>query len=172
MKLIDFINVYDNIITSFVCDLILKEYQNSNEWNYNNDIQSIFLTDENTIKNNLLHRSEIDKLIQCSIFRINSELMKKYNFDWRMYPKSDSGYTLIKQGNNNFYRTNFFNSKYFCFISLNDDYCGGEYSFFDGEIKINLKKGSAIIFPSNFLYNYKILPVTFGFNHFIFTSLL
>ena len=54
-----------------------------------------------------------------------------------------------------------------CIINLNDEYKGGELSFFDNQkkneiLKINLKKGSAVFFPSNFLYPHKINPVLEG----------
>ena len=44
---------------------------------------------------------------------------------------------------------------------LNDDYEGGELSFF-GDKKIDIKKGDLLIFPSNFLYPHEVTPVTKG----------
>ena len=45
-------------------------------------------------------------------------------------------------------------------IMLNDDYDGGEFVVADKEIKP--KKGSSIIFPSNFMYPHEAKPVTKG----------
>jgi predicted 2-oxoglutarate/Fe(II)-dependent dioxygenase YbiX len=45
--------------------------------------------------------------------------------------------------------------------SLNDDYEGGELVFWESEA-IHLKAGSIMIFPSNFMYPHKVMPVTKG----------
>lgn len=44
---------------------------------------------------------------------------------------------------------------------LNDNYEGGELIFWEQE-KIELKAGSIMIFPSNFMYPHKVMPVTKG----------
>jgi len=44
---------------------------------------------------------------------------------------------------------------------LNDDYEGGELIFWD-ETEIELKSGSLLIFPSNFLYPHEVKPVKKG----------
>ena len=44
---------------------------------------------------------------------------------------------------------------------LNDDYEGGDLIMWDEE-KIDLKGGSLLIFPSNFLYPHEVKPVTKG----------
>ena len=44
---------------------------------------------------------------------------------------------------------------------LNDDYEGGELIMFEDK-KIDTKKGDLLIFPSNFLYPHKVVPVTKG----------
>ena len=54
-------------------------------------------------------------------------------------------------------------------INLNDDYDGGEFAFFDRKLKHKIKKGSAIVFPSNFMYPHEILPVTKGTRYSIIT---
>jgi predicted 2-oxoglutarate/Fe(II)-dependent dioxygenase YbiX len=45
---------------------------------------------------------------------------------------------------------------------LNDDFKGGEFLMFDNEVKIELKQGDIIIFPSIFLYPHRVAPVTEG----------
>lgn len=44
---------------------------------------------------------------------------------------------------------------------LNNDYEGGELVMWENEI-IELKAGDVMVFPSNFLYPHKVLPVTKG----------
>lgn len=47
---------------------------------------------------------------------------------------------------------------------LNDEYTGGEFEMFD-DTKIKLKTGDLLLFPSNFLYPHRVLPVTKGVRH-------
>jgi Rps23 Pro-64 3,4-dihydroxylase Tpa1-like proline 4-hydroxylase len=54
-----------------------------------------------------------------------------------------------------------------CIINLNDNYKGGELSFFDNYsnkeiLQCALKKGSVVFFPSNFMYPHKINPIKKG----------
>jgi predicted 2-oxoglutarate/Fe(II)-dependent dioxygenase YbiX len=44
---------------------------------------------------------------------------------------------------------------------LNDDYTGGEFMMF-GDLKLDLKAGDIVVFPSNFLYPHKVNPVLSG----------
>ena len=44
---------------------------------------------------------------------------------------------------------------------LNDDYEGGDFIMFD-DMKINLKKGDVLIFPSAFMYRHRVETVTKG----------
>jgi hypothetical protein len=47
-------------------------------------------------------------------------------------------------------------------INLNDDYEGGEFRFFDGQEKLNLSAGEAMIFPGEPLWIHGTEPVTKG----------
>ncbi len=47
---------------------------------------------------------------------------------------------------------------------LNDDYEGGELVMFDDSF-IKMDKGDIVVFPSNFLFPHRVLPVTFGTRH-------
>ena len=49
------------------------------------------------------------------------------------------------------------------------DYDGGEFAFFDRELQYKLKKGSAITFPSNYMFPHEIMPVTSGTRYSIIT---
>jgi predicted 2-oxoglutarate/Fe(II)-dependent dioxygenase YbiX len=46
-------------------------------------------------------------------------------------------------------------------LMLNDDFDGGEFIMFDDK-EIKMKEGTAVIFPSNFLYPHFVKPVTRG----------
>ena len=49
-----------------------------------------------------------------------------------------------------------------CSIILNDDYDGGDFSFFNGEYIIPKKTGAINIFPSNFCFPHAVTPVSNG----------
>ena len=54
-------------------------------------------------------------------------------------------------------------------FNINDDYEGGEFSFFNRELKFKPKRGSVLMFPSNFMYPHEIIPVTQGVRYSIIT---
>jgi len=56
-----------------------------------------------------------------------------------------------------------------CSFLLNDDYEGGNFSFFNKEYILEKKTGSAIVFPSNFCFPHAVLPVTKGDRHAVIT---
>jgi hypothetical protein len=47
-------------------------------------------------------------------------------------------------------------------LTLNENFTGGELSFFNGQYIIQPKKNQLVIFPANFIFNYEILPITSG----------
>ena len=47
-------------------------------------------------------------------------------------------------------------------INLNDDYEGGEFRFFGGQVKLNLSAGEAMLFPAEPLWIHGTEPVTKG----------
>lgn len=49
-----------------------------------------------------------------------------------------------------------------CTLNLNEDYEGGSLTFFNGQIKENLKTGDAIIFPAEPIWIHGTEPVTKG----------
>ena len=51
-----------------------------------------------------------------------------------------------------------------CLGLLNDDYEGGEFFILD-DLKIELKKGDLLIFPSNFMYPHRVEPVLSGIRY-------
>ena len=56
-----------------------------------------------------------------------------------------------------------------CSLILNDDYRGGDFSFFEGEYIIPKKAHSAIVFPSNFCFPHAVTTVVQGDRHVIIT---
>lgn len=79
----------------------------------------------------------------------------------------DTGYALLRYEEGGFYVDHVDSSyKHQRLISLsitfNDDYEGGDFSFFEGEHVLKTKPGSALMFPSNFMYPHSVTPITRG----------
>lgn len=177
----DYIVVLENIISDELCDEILDEYCNDDKWTnttigsgLNRDIRrcdAINMSDPFIIEQNQNKRKKIDdKLFVCA-----SNAIQKYN-DKFIESKIDidSGYTLLRYQEGEFYlqHTDHFLQvprTVSCSFALNDNFEGGEFCFFNRELTYNLPKGSAIMFPSNFLYPHEIMPVKRRVRHSIIT---
>lgn len=177
----DYILVLDNVVPTSLCTEILKEYEASANWvntttgsGLNREIRrcdAINMTDVNVIQSNQMIRKAIDsKLYACAALAI-----RQYN---QKFPfakiEGDSGYTLLRYQENEFYKQHvdhFLQQPRVvsCSFALNDEYEGGEWCFFDRQVIKRVPVGSAIMFPSNFLYPHEILPVTKGVRYSIIT---
>lgn len=175
-KLEDYIHVFDDILTAENCNLILNEYINSNEWTSTlignegivdktiRNCDQIFLTDEEIIRKNYDIRKKIDQIL----FESHMKCVEKYS-EIHPYFKIDidTGYQLLRYEEGGFYSQHVDSFKQqqrsiSCSIQLNEDYDGGEFAFFDREIIIRALTGSAIVFPSNFMYPHEVMPVLRG----------
>jgi hypothetical protein len=178
----DYIVVFDDVITYALCDAIIKEFSNEEEWKKTEvgggeikpeirSAETIVLSYPYVIDKNPKVRGKLDKYV----FSSAGFAIKKYNekfIDCRI--QEDSGYELLRYKEGQFYtqHTDSFKARpraVSCSFILNDDYEGGEFAFFDRELKYNLKKGSCIMFPSNFMYPHEIMPVTSGTRYSIIT---
>jgi predicted 2-oxoglutarate/Fe(II)-dependent dioxygenase YbiX len=160
----------------------LNEFSNPAEWNptyigngaINRNIRntdSIVISQPNVININPNIRKQLDD----ELFKCAAEAIQKYN---NMFPhamiEQDSGYELLRYNEGQFYtqHTDSFMKQpraVSCSFAINDDYEGGEFAFWDKEKKITLKKGSVLMFPSNFMYPHEIMPVTKGTRYSIIT---
>ena len=184
-ELKDYILVLDDIISEELCDNILKEYKDSDQWInttigkniVNREIRnctSIGISLNSTIEKNKNIRKKIDD----DVFKCAKNSIEKYNEKFKQaHISKDSGYDLLKYERGEFY-TQHVDSftdiprTISCSFILNNNFKGGEFSFFDNKIIYPLKKGSAIMFPSNFLYPHSVLPVINGTRYSIVTWFL
>jgi predicted 2-oxoglutarate/Fe(II)-dependent dioxygenase YbiX len=178
----EYIKIFYNVVPDETCDLILDEYISSNDWvesrtgdgNINKQIRNcdiISISQANTILKNPETRQKIDHLL----FNSSGEALKKYI---ELFPhcevNTDSGYDLLKYDVGGYYslHTDSFKDiprSVSCSFNLNDDYDGGEFAFFDKELVIRAPKGSAIVFPSNFMYPHEIMEVKNGTRYSVVT---
>jgi predicted 2-oxoglutarate/Fe(II)-dependent dioxygenase YbiX len=183
-KLEDFVQVFDDILSKEDCNIILNEYQSSSEWtdtttgggldkNVRNCME-IPISQNYIIEKNFDVRKNIDTVV----FEAVKKVIDNYS---ALVPTFvigiDTGYQLLQYNEGEFYiqHTDSFKEQQrslSCSIQLNEDYEGGEFAFFDKEMMIRTKPGSAIVFPSNFMYPHEIMPVIKGTRYSIITWLV
>jgi len=181
-KLEDYIYVVKNALSLNLCDDILSEFKNSDEWqdtivgsgNVEKNIrncETIVISFPHVIQKNRELRHKLDN----AIFDGAAKCIQEYN---NKFPhcriEEDSGYELLKYPKGCFYvqHVDSFKARpraVSCSFILNKDFEGGEFAFFDRELKYKLEKGDAIMFPSNFMYPHEIMPVTKGTRYSIIT---
>lgn len=175
-KLQDYILTVPNVLTDSLCKKIVKELKSS-IWK----TQSFYSNRERTYEPNSSRDSEetSDQIpsyqyIKDGIWKtIHKYIVEEFNFPWfpgwegfslpyfNRYHKNQ----LMKEHCDHIHSV--FDGKrrgiptLSIIGSLNNNYEGGELIMFqDKEYKI--KAGEILIFPSNFLYPHKVLPVTKG----------
>lgn len=185
--LANYIIIIDDVLPDSLADQILVEYKESNDWvkgtTYNlsdyRNCETIGISFEQVINKNLNVRADIDEMF----FNVAAKALIKYNekvppiLSNSYFAQKDTGYELLKYEVGGFYKqhtdsANIGNTPHrilSCSFALNDEYEGGEFAFFDRELKYKLKKGSCIMFPSNFMYPHEIMPVTSSTRYSIIT---
>lgn len=181
----DFVKVFDNAISLELCDRLISEYKDDENWKsaavgdgvINDSIRkvnSVKIDDPYVIYKNFEKRQKICFDMSESMF---FAIQRYRNIAPSMNAQANSGYELLKYETGDFYKEHtdsFVTSPRHvsCSFHLNDDYEGGEFAFLNREFKIKAKKGSLIMFPSNFMFPHEILPVTSGTRFSIITWII
>jgi predicted 2-oxoglutarate/Fe(II)-dependent dioxygenase YbiX len=173
-KIENYIKVYKNFIDKPTCEKIINEI-NQASWKQHTFYNHI----ENTI-NNVSGDKELDVCFDETNLR--DLLRQKTNEAITLYITTINGRPTIKQFSGirfNRYQKGQIMAKHFDHIQslfdgerkgipilsivglLNDNYKGGEFVMFD-DMKIDLKQGDVMIFPSCFLYPHKVKEVIDG----------
>jgi Rps23 Pro-64 3,4-dihydroxylase Tpa1-like proline 4-hydroxylase len=169
-------------MTHALCDAILEEFSNEEEWEKTvvgdgaireniRSAETVVISYPHVIEKNPKVRQKLDKYVFASAGLV----IKKYNEKFSLCRiEEDSGYELLRYKEGQFYTQHTDSCKarpraVSCSFALNDDYEGGEWSFFDREMVIKAPKGSAVLFPSNFIYPHEIMPVTKGVRYSVIT---
>ena len=174
-KLQDYVLTIPNVLTDSLCEKIIKELEVCN-WKthifyYHRDGTSKL---QGKDPDNTFDKTPSSQLLQEVVWKaIHKYILEEFNFPWF---ESWEGFSLPKF---NRYHENTLMKEHCDHIhslfegkrrgipilsligSLNNNYEGGELIMFqDKEYKI--KAGEILIFPSNFLYPHKVMPVTKG----------
>ena len=178
-----YVKVFYDVVPEDLCDAIIEEYSNSNEWKLAEtagglqteirNVDEIGISDDVTIGDSALRRELDDRL-----FKSVESVSKKYQEEFKHYSINvDTGYQLLRYKEGQFYtqHTDSFATQQrslSCSLILNDDYEGGEFCFWDGTMMHRPPKGAALVFPSNFMYPHEIRKVTKGERYSIITWLV
>ena len=184
MNLEHFIHIENNAIPNDFCKQIIEEYDDPDDWkpgtindyevNEYRKCEVVYLSQDETLERNLKTRKKIDQKLYKIINDLLEKYLKKYDSLGYVQIKEDTGYMLLRYKTGDYVKKHVDTSSdqhrtLSCSLILNDDYQGGEISFFDGEVKPNLKKGDLLIFPSSFTYPHEVLPVKSGTRYSIIT---
>jgi hypothetical protein len=187
-QLQDFIFIVRDALPTELRTKILQEYANSDEWNPApvgdnkdvtkeiRDVDAIAISEPTMIERN----SALRKTIDAELFTCASSVLSKYAENYKDFTEvnveKDEGYTLLRYQTTQFYAEHTDAAGYIpfqravsCSFAVNDDYEGGEWSFFGGTYTQRLNAGDAILFPSNFLFPHSIRPVVSGVRYSIVT---
>lgn len=191
-KVSDYIHIIEDVFNEEECRFILDEYtkkENEHEWHAARvgttddgmgmldkkarNVDEISLSSMETKGLNPDIRTRIDELIYTKV----NHLIYMYKEKFPLIDISqDTGYMLLRYHKDQHYVQHVDDFKeaprvITCSIQLNDEFEGGQFAFFDRDITINQRKGTAILFPSNFMYPHEVIPVTKGTRYAIVTWL-
>ena len=167
------IKIVDNAVPIELCERIIAEYHSSGEWvepiiggivdRQFRNCAAIGLSGKDTIGKNPDVRAALD----AELFRCASKAISAYAQYVPVSIGSDSGYDLLKYDEGGFYKTHIDSAgsvgrMVSCSFALNDDFDGGKWSFFNGEVVLDVPRGAAVMFPSNFLFPHEIQTVVKG----------
>jgi len=181
-RLTNYIVVIENAVPSFFCDEIVNYYKFSDEWNNakigvvskeNGEAVPVVSKDKRKCAEILLTESIFEK----PLFNISKNCLEQYVAkypDVRSTVARGEAFSILKYKPDGFYTEHIDAAPLMprvlsLSLVLNDSFTGGEFSFFGGKYKVSLKKGSAIMFPSNFMYPHAVLPVKKGVRYSIVT---
>lgn len=175
LKYSDVIYIIKNYLTEKECEQLIEEYE-SNKYSFYQEDSTNYITNSNdtakssivsltpgTNNYNLVHdRSEkfITKWIEHldsyeSFFTEILKLNLNYANNYRILKYETGGYIHPHIDWTHFTHASLT-------FNLNDDYEGGEFSFFNGKNSFKLGVGDAIIFPADFFWVHEVKPILSG----------
>jgi alkylated DNA repair dioxygenase AlkB len=173
----------EDIVPATLCDAILDEYEKASEWEQStigpDGVQAPEIRGAMAIPMSLEHiilkNPDIRMALDQQVYECASQAIHRYH---ERFPEcaiaKDTGYQLLKYTAGTGYarHTDDFYSEprvVSCSFCLNDEYTGGEFNMTDQGLSFKQKKGSALLFPSNFMYPHEVAKVTSGTRYSIVT---
>lgn len=178
----DHIKVFEHVIPKKLCGKIISTTKNSQIWSPTvvgkRAIVDKFIRNVDVIsisKKNLQDQYPILRELDEELLKCSANAIKHYKSNFKLLEISnDTGYDLLRYSEGCFYKEHVDSflqrpRTISCSFILNDDYEGGEFAFFNREMQIKPSTGSALMFPSNFMYPHEVMPVTSGNRYSIIT---
>jgi predicted 2-oxoglutarate/Fe(II)-dependent dioxygenase YbiX len=174
MKLKDYIICINDILDKDLCKNIIDSSEDLT-FNKAGTTGRVFKNYRNC------YRRQLDKKFDSEIYKAVEKILLKYSkiHPWFLQTGStmeDTGYSYLlyigsEKGEYKEHvdHVDLHPRVLSCSFILNDNYDGGNFSFFNGEYVIEKKLGSAVIFPSNFCFPHAVTPVTNGDRHAVVT---
>ena len=181
--ILDYIEYYPDIVDSKLCNTITKHFDKNADWKTSTfsthdknsgtskvNMQEYWITKKDTYAEHL--RTAFVKTI--SNYTQTHTIIKPQEFtNFRINRYSTGGF--MKKHIDNIHHSH--GQKYgyphlTSLIFLNDDYEGGDFILCDGKFVAPKQQGSAVVFPSNFMYPHEVKEVTSGNRYSIMTWLL
>lgn len=181
-----YVLVLEDVLSSDFCDQLMAEFANSEEWKFarvggqgeiNRDIRHVDVI-ELSQRSILQKNAKVRGAIEQTLFGAAFKTVRQYQ---RFFPfcriVEGQAFELLRYNQGGFYRTHTDSFKKVprslsCSFALNDDFSGGEWSFFCGDYIVRPPKGSAVLFPSNFMFPHEIFEVTQGTRYSVITWMI
>jgi predicted 2-oxoglutarate/Fe(II)-dependent dioxygenase YbiX len=181
-----YIVLSENVLDAKFCDQLIAEFADTNEWQQTRvggkaevdrnirNVDVIEFSNRRVLQKNESVRGAIEQTLLMAAMKAVREYQKLFP-DCRIV--EGRGFELLRYQPGGFYRrhTDSFVREprtLSCSFALNDDFVGGDWSFFGGEHTICPPKGSVILFPSNFLFPHEILQVSEGTRYSVVTWMI
>lgn len=173
MKTLDeFIFYKKSFFPEKLCDLVLMEYQDETfvRGEHHTSLEYRNLSELNITSQEVIDRknSYVRKQIDGLLFQQFGKGIQEYKtLNENLVFESDQGYSLRKMVQGEYYKEHIDQSennswKITASVVINDNFEGGDFCFFNRELKYTLKKGDLLMFPSNFMYPHEVSEITKG----------
>ena len=179
----NWIGYYDNIVSSELCDKIidycdnvkpLKKSTYSNHKGQVNGSDERVKMDDGTFVNGEQHYDEIKECFMSALRNYcekHKDVVCQRHTDFRLNKYSEGGFMSRHIDNiHHSHGQQYGYPQLTSLLMLNDNYEGGDFIVADNEFKT--KKGSAIVFPSNFMFPHEVKKIEKGTRYSIVTWLM
>jgi len=171
-----FVGHYKNIVSQELCNAIIEEDFNYSEstysthegqspdWKKNKRVKmdEIWIRKDHVFYEALNHAvSDVAERYSEEVKKNKRDFVVQKTTDFRLNKYEKGGYMSLHSDNiHHSHGQQYGFPQATVLLFLNDNFKGGE--FVVSELQLNIKKGDAIIFPSNFMFPHEVKKVTQG----------
>lgn len=165
-----YINVWDDLVTPELLDLINTCMDNATGW-IRAETRGKDIEYRKCFTYELSSERPEDKEVDGKLFEVIGKVLSRLNQTHpHLHLSEDDGYKFLKYPGGDFngkYDSHTDqspdNNRFFTIIMMvNDDYEGGDLTFFDGLHKVDTKPGRIVAFPSAYLFPHAVGPTVSG----------